>query len=486
MLLKVQGLNFSYGSGLVLKDIDFSIDKNEIVAVVGPNGSGKTTLSYCLSGVIPHLIRGNIKGGVFIKGKNILLNSLEEIVGEVGYIFQDPENQFVTLRVRDELETAISNKNNSAQFIIDTFQINNILDKSPSELSMGQKQRVALVSTLLRHPSLLILDEPGSTIDPCGIKQLSLILKNLSNEIAIVLFTHDIELAHSVADRILGISEGKIKFDKPSSSVNDQDYVNLYQLDRLRNSKNISAYHQNHKPKKLFAQNLSFRFPRSENFAVQNLSLEINDNWGIAGLNGSGKTTLLLLLAGLIKPTKGAIHFDNAPINKMTIRERLSEIGVIFQNPNHQIFAPTIYEELSFGLKNLGISKDEISKRIAEVSDLFELGDLKRDPHTLSFGWRKILALASVFAMQPHFIFFDEPELGLDLYFKQKFESITDIAYKNGLRLILASHNLQLLQKFSKNISFLENGELEWTLSGNEAIPKIKQYYDICSSNHFY
>ena len=479
MLLRVQGLNFSYGYDFVLKDINFSVDKNEIVAVVGPNGSGKTTLSYCLSGVIPHLIRGNIGGGVFVSGKNILSESLENITDEVGYIFQDPENQFVTLRVRDELEMAIPSKNNNAQFIIDTFQINNILDKSPSELSMGQKQRVALVSTLLRRPRLLILDEPGSTIDPCGTKQLSLILKKLSNEATIVLFTHDIELAHNVADRIIGISEGQIKFDKSSASVSDQDYFNLYQLEKLKAQKNIDIYQQNHKPEKLFAQNISFRFLRSENFAVKNLSLEINDNWGIAGLNGSGKTTLLLLLAGLIKPTSGAIHFDSVFINKMTVRERLSEIGVIFQNPNHQIFAPTIYEELSFGLKNFGIKKDELSKRIDEIADLFELGDLNRDPHTLSFGWRKILTLACVFAIQPHFIFFDEPELGLDLYFKQKFESITDIAYKNGLRLILASHNLKLLQKFSKNISFLENGKLKWVLSTNEAVPKIKQYYEL-------
>lgn len=480
MFFKVQGLNFSYGDTPILKEINFSAESGQILTFVGPNGSGKTTLSYCLTGIIPHLINGKLTGDVFIDGKNIFEKQFDSIVKKIGYVFQDPENQFITLRVRDELELVASTKDYDKLSIVDIFQLKEILDKAPSELSMGQKQRVALASVLSASPEVLVLDEPGSTIDPCGVKKLSQILKLLKSGRVIILFTHDLELAKNVSDRIIGISDGQIKFDKPVSQINYNDYSNLYHLDKLSMQNVKLAYQVKHQNNNIRSEQVSFQFPRTKIFAIKNFQLDITDNWGFAGLNGSGKTTALLLLAGLVNPTHGEIFLDKKPLKNISARDRISEIGIIFQNPNHQIFASTIYEELAFGLQNLNLTKNEIKRRIEEIADIFELGDLKRDPHTLSFGWRKILALASVFAMQPHFVFFDEPELGLDIYFKQKFEILINSAYENGTRLILASHDIRLLEKFSKHISFMEHGVLSYTLSTNEAIEKIKKQYDNC------
>src|SRR3989344_7414173 len=123
MFFKVQGLNFSYGDTPILKDINFSAESGQILTFVGPNGSGKTTLSYCLSGIIPHLINGKLRGDVFVDEKNIFEKNFDSVVKKVGYVFQDPENQFITLRVRDELELVASTKDEGELSIIDIFQL---------------------------------------------------------------------------------------------------------------------------------------------------------------------------------------------------------------------------------------------------------------------------------------------------------------------------------------------------------------------------
>ena len=486
MLLEVKDLSFGYDEREILTRLNFRVDEQEIVAIVGPNGGGKTTLSFCLSGIIPHLIKGKLSGQVCLEGTNILSGVLENLTDKIGYVFQDPENQFITLRVRDELKVSASKLSKRQRFIINSLRLKSLLDKAPGELSMGQKQRVALASMLMRRPSVLILDEPGSTIDPHGLRQLSEVLKKFSRQTAIIIFTHDLDFAKSCATRIIGLTDGQIKFDKKTASITDADFEKLFRLDQVLSSIQSEAFCSALSPLKISADKLFYQFPRALSPAIQELTLEIADNWGLAGFNGSGKTTLLLLLAGLMKPTKGSISYNQALIKKMTSFERLKNVGVVFQNPNHQIFTSTIFEELSFGLKNQGVSEMEIEKRVNEVAALFELGDLSRDPHTLSFGWRKILALAGVWILRPKYFFLDEPELGLDLYFKKKFEVIADRAYENGQRLIIASHRLDLLRRFSKNISYLENGRLNWTKSVDAAIAEIKKNYDPSDKNYFH
>jgi energy-coupling factor transport system ATP-binding protein len=483
MLLQVSNLSFAYDKRRILNNLSFSLKKGEVLAVIGPNGSGKTTLGHCLSGVAPHLVGGNISGEIFVNKKNILNQEFEETIKHTSFLLQDPDSQFSTLSVRDEIGLSLKKSipkdklNLEVQNIADHFGLGSLLDKSPQDLSMGQKQKVALASVLLQGTKLLILDEPGTTLDLIGKKKLLEMISNIKKrKIGIIILTHNFELIRDVADRVLAIKNGESYFEKPFPGINKQEINDLYGLVE----KNVHGVAQSHKVKnKIKLENVYFKYPRLENYFLSDISLGIETNLGIAGLNGCGKSTLSLLASGLYKPCNGSVEINEQNIYKMDRRKLIKKIGIVFQNPNHQIFAPTTYEELAFGLINLGLDKNTIDIKVKEIASFFGFKNLKIDPSSLSFGWRKILSLASIIITEPEILVLDEPEMGLDLYFRAKFKHLVyNILNKKGIKLVIISHDLSLLNDFTDEIILLDKGKIVFQKETKEAIPAIKKFYD--------
>jgi len=448
--MQIKNLSFYYPlqSEPIFKNINLKIEKNENIAILGPNGSGKTTLAYCLCGIIPHLIKGKIEGDVLIGTNNdrsIIDCHIRDIIKDVGVIFQNPDTQFVTLRVKDEIAFGLENADFSEVEIesrfngaVKKFGLLDLLDKSPQDLSMGQKQKVALASVIAMSPKTLLLDEPASTLDPRGRRWFVKAIMEMRGQRTVIMLSHDWEFIRKIADRVIVIHDKTIKFDGSLDLLDSKEVLRLFGLDGNHRE---SLAQPSTKPV-IQIENLSFRYSRSDNLSLDNVSLEVKagEVLGVVGPNGSGKSTLLLLMQGLRKPKGGRILIDGKDISKMDFPELIAKQGILFQNPDHQVFATSVEEELRFGLKNARMNEDKIKRRIEIASGFLNFDDLSRDPHSLSYGQRKLLSLATVIAMNPEIYLLDEPELGLDIGFIDKFEKCLIKLNREGKTFVIVSH----------------------------------------------
>jgi cobalt/nickel transport system ATP-binding protein len=210
-------------------------------------------------------------------------------------------------------------------------------------------------------------------------------------------------------------------------------------------------------------QDVSFEYPE-KTFALRNISFSITagKKYVICGQNGAGKTTLLRLLLGLEIPQDGVIKVQDMKMNKKTIKEIRKEIGFVFQNPDSQVFSASVFEDIAFGLRNQGKSKDEIEKIVDISLDYVDMIEYKeRSPYQLSFGQKKRIAIAGILAMDPSIIVMDEPFSNLDYPSKVKLQEILENNIINkGKTVIFAEHDRKLINDWGDYALFLDNGEL--------------------------
>ncbi len=196
-----------------------------------------------------------------------------------------------------------------------------------------------------------------------------------------------------------------------------------------------------------------------------NFSIQKGEIVGIIGHTGSGKSTLVQHLNGLLKPTEGEILLENKniwddPKNIRTIRSR---VGLVFQYPEYQLFEDTVYKDIAFGPKNMGLSDDEIAKRISEICELVGIKDeyLDKSPFDLSGGEKRRVAIAGVMAMQPEIIVFDEPVAGLDPKGRNDVvRMISDYSKKYGATVLIISHNMEDMALIADKLIVMNKGEL--------------------------
>ena len=485
-MLAVNNLSFWYTTARTstIDRADLKIQDNEIVAIVGPNGSGKTTLGYCLCGIIPHLIKGKMEGDVAVDGRNTKDHPLKDIIRDIGVIFQDPDAQFVTLRVREEIAFGLENidlpqKEIDARLdsVVDRFGLSDLLDRAPQDLSMGQKQKVALASVMAMRPKILLLDEPASTLDPRGQRKFLDAIREMKDGLTIIMLTHNFDYVRSIADRVIVIHDKTVKFDGAPDLLTRKDVLRLFGVNDGQRNKSNAAPRED---ALIRIEGLSYKYSRSHKLSLDDVSFAVNKGevLGIVGPNGSGKSTLLFLMHGLLKPFRGRVLIDGRDVSKIDFPELAVRQGILFQNPNHQIFNPTIKEELSFGLKNLGLGEEEIETRIRQVSDFLNFEDLSRDPHSLSYGQRKLLSLATVLAMNPEVILLDEPELGMDIGFMDKFEKRLLELNRSGKSFVVASHDLDLIEDVSHRVLFLEDGRVAKVGPTQQVMGEVRDYFD--------
>ena len=224
-VIELQGLNYQYPltERPALKDLTLQVEQGEFVAIIGPNGAGKSTLCYALSGFVPHFYKGELKGSLKILGKESLDSTLDEIVLNVGLVFQNPFNQIsgAKFTVYEELAFGLENLGvppeempPRLERIMRLTGIEELSQRSPYSLSGGQQQRVALASILVMQPKLLVLDEPTSQLDPIGTREVLQVIKEMSNQgITVVLAEHKIEWIAEFADRVIVLLDGEMLMD---------------------------------------------------------------------------------------------------------------------------------------------------------------------------------------------------------------------------------------------------------------------------------
>lgn len=202
--------------------------------------------------------------------------------------------------------------------------------------------------------------------------------------------------------------------------------------------------------------------------ALDNINLQINEGEfiGLIGHTGSGKSTLVQHLNGLMKPTSGDIFVDGLNITDKdaNLKETRQKIGLVFQYPEHQLFEETVYKDIAFGPKNLGLSNDDVDTRVKEAMELVDLDfeTLKdRSPFELSGGQKRRVAIAGVIAMKPKVLVLDEPTAGLDPQGRDEIlGKIYDLYQKQGITIILVSHSMEDIAKLVNRILVMNKGKI--------------------------
>ncbi len=204
-----------------------------------------------------------------------------------------------------------------------------------------------------------------------------------------------------------------------------------------------------------------FSYP-DKTIAISDINLQVfsGDFIGILGANGSGKTTLLKLMDGLFKNYNGLILLDGKDIKKLRPREIYKKIGLVFQNPDEQLFAPTVFEDVAFGPQNMGFEMQEVTCRVSDALKKVDLDDLAHKPiSNLSFGQKKRVCIAGLLAMGQGLLLLDEPTSGLDPAGEHEFlRLLTELNLNNNVTIVMATHNVEFLPVFVKRIILLKNG----------------------------
>lgn len=207
----------------------------------------------------------------------------------------------------------------------------------------------------------------------------------------------------------------------------------------------------------------TFQYPDGTQ-AMSDIGLEVGKGEfiGILGSNGSGKTTLLKLMDGLLKDFSGSVLLDGTDINKLSPRDIYRKVGLVFQNPDDQLFAPTVFEDVAFGPTNMGFGEKEISERInSALKDVEMEGYAKKSIHNLSFGQKKRVCIAGLLAMGHEILLLDEPTAGLDPMGEYRMmQLLTKLNRENGVTIVMATHSVDLVPLFLHKLYILSKGRI--------------------------
>jgi energy-coupling factor transport system ATP-binding protein len=384
-LARTRNLTFTYpdADAPALRDVSLGIEAGEVVGVFGTSGSGKSTLLRAFAGLVPHFHGGRFKGSVEVAGRDTRGTRPAELAGTVASVFQDPEEQVVLTQVAREVAFGLENLGTPPRQILPrayealgAVDAAHLAERSAAELSSGELQRVCLASALALRPSLLLLDEPTSQLDPAGAAEFLELVAGLGVA-ALIVEQRPARVLHH-ADRIVHLDAGRLFDGEP-------EWPELAQQDRSVPEELVCRL-----------QNVQFAYrPGRPVLTGFDLDLRRGEIVTLAGLNGTGKTTVAKLAAGLLEPDGGSVV-------------RTGPAAMLLQDPGRYAVRERAEDEVA-----LGVGGDRALARRA-LAAVGLAGHERRHPRDLSSGERERLALASVLVTEPDLLVLDEPTRGID------------------------------------------------------------------------
>ncbi|CEO38862.1 ABC transporter ATP-binding protein [Photobacterium kishitanii] len=492
-----------------LKNINLTINKGEKIAIIGPSGCGKSTLGQCLNGLIPHAIKGDCSGELYINGKNTRTLDLDHCTSMVGTVLQDTDGQFVGLSVGEDIAFALENQMIPQQKMREIVQatanmvdLNSILYHSPFDLSGGQKQRVSLAGVMVDDVDILLFDEPLASLDPKTGKAAIEIIDNLhkDSDKTVILIEHRLEdVLHRPIDRIIMMERGEIIADMTPDellaspllqqhgireplyisaikaagcTITAEDkpaYFSTIKLDKFK-PQIEDWFHQVKQPQVepindvlLSVNNLSYSYDGIRN-TLDDVSFDIHKGEFVAimGKNGSGKSTITRLIMGVLEADNGTITLDGKDLANQSIFERSQHIGVVMQNPNHMISHHMIFDEVASGLRNRGMDEAQIKIKVEATLKLCGLGRYHHWPvDALSFGQKKRVTIATMLVLEPDLLILDEPTAGQDYHhYTAMMAFIQELNQKLGLTIVIISHDMHLVLEYTQRAIVIADNRL--------------------------
>ncbi|MCD6335588.1 MAG: energy-coupling factor ABC transporter ATP-binding protein [Candidatus Latescibacteria bacterium] len=521
--IEVRDLGFTaWDTGTrLLEGIDLKVVPGERIGIVGPSGSGKSTLCMHLAGIHRQALVGKTEGVVLLDGQP---HDGWGSSGRVGMVFQNPENQIFSSTVGDEVAFGLPESSNGrVSEALTVVGLEGYEGRELFPLSLGQKQRVVIAAFLAVQPDILILDEPTNSLDPPTADRLLDILSKLG--VTVILVEHDLERVAGWADRVVEMEEGRVIGEgapetwfsrstrkprafrltealsgryglQPSSPVPDRllawmdthrerfQPLPLHELSpqrrRERGALPAPFSGVSLQPPRLRGSNpkSEIRSPKSEILRFEHvncgypgkmpvlsevgLSVRQGEIVALLGLNATGKTTLLKHIGGVLKPRRGRILIEGEDIVRRKPEELFGKVGLVFQNPDYQIFDTTVAAECGFCLRNQKVPEAEIAARVDPWLEMLGIGALKeRNPLTLSYGEKRRLTLASVLVAGPELIALDEPTTALDeANITHLREVLIGLSREHGKALLIATHDLDFALDVADRIVILGEGRV--------------------------
>ena len=443
------------------------------------------------------MIKGEFHGQVEVAGSLTHLCRPRELADRVGFLFQDFEAQIFATRVDQEVAFGPENQGLNREELrrrvpraLARVGLEGLENRDPATLSGGQKQLLALAGVLALKPRLLILDEPLSDLDPLRVEELLETLGALSQDqsLTLILLGPDPRLARHCS-RIILLDHGQIAADGPPAKILRQVellrglglrapelpalFHDLGQTDlpitldeamaqarslgwerKRKSSEPPSPPPPSPGPELLALRQITFGYPGGPPiFQDFSFSLRPGELTAILGPNGGGKTTLVKLLRGLLQPQAGEVWSASG--------DQPLRVGFVFQNPDYQLFAEQVWEEVAFGPRQMGLSEEEVTRRVEQsLARVHLLERSSEDPFSLTKGQRQRLAVAGVLALTPQVIILDEPTTGLDHLEQVDMLELIRELHAQGHSIVMVTHSMWAAANYAQRLVVLKDGKI--------------------------
>jgi energy-coupling factor transport system ATP-binding protein len=512
--VSVQGVTFTYHDAdrPALRAVSFTQNAGEMIGVMGASGAGKSTLAKCLNRIVPEFEDGDFHGVVRIAGEPLDHLRVCEVAPKVGMVFQDFESQLFSTNVAHEVAFAMEQVGMDRAEMdrrilpaLEAVGLRGFEHRDPMSLSGGEKQRLAIASVLALRPSVIVLDEPTTDLDPEGRAEVFELIKKLRAQgLSLIVIEHESEELRA-ADRIMVLREGEIAAAGPPSEVFartelltvcgvrppglghalellgidaqpksvEEAYeviVRAYPSVVATTYDSIARSRVSEEPKAagnaivgpalIEIENVSYSYTGGPRVLDSiDLKVDAGEFLAIVGQNGSGKTTLAKHIVGLLLPATGRVTIDGKDRAQMRPAETAREVAYVFQNPDHQIFAATVDDEVAFGPHNFGLPDDEIRRRCDEALEAVGLqNERQSDPFLLSKGERQRLAVASVLVLRPRMLILDEPTTGLDHREQLRMMALVRDLNRAGIAIVIITHTPWLVAEYARRVVLMRKG----------------------------
>ena len=528
-ILEIRDFSFSYPDQekRALTEISLDIKEGTLNVICGRSGCGKSTLLRQMKSVLaPH---GERKGMIFYKGKPLAELDHRTQSKDIGFVMQNPDNQIVTDKVWHELAFGLESLGYDNATIrlrvaemASYFGIHSWFYREVKELSGGQKQLLNLAAIMAMHPSLLILDEPTSQLDPIAASDFLETVKKINRDIGttVIITEHRLQDIIPFADKVFVMDQGKLITEGTPGkiglelkrrehgmflsmpvpmqifasvdselacplTVSDgrmwmQEYLNLHpevvrgreireaQAEETKNRK--QGKNKKEKPA-IEVKEVWFRYEKESADVIRDLSFQVKKGefYAVVGGNGTGKSTTVSLLCRIRAPYRGKIVLDGQDIRKFSDRELYNGyLGVLPQNPQSLFLKKTVLEDL---YSVIGGKKEKTSpeypinmkkeKAIEGIVSLTHLeGLLERHPYDLSGGEQQRLALAKVLLLRPKILLMDEPTKGMDAEYKEELGEILKKLQQHGITIFMISHDVEFVAEYADRVGLFFEGNI--------------------------
>lgn len=488
----VADLTFTYRgrSRPAISHVNLELGKGRTLGVLGHSGAGKSTLLAVLAAVAPSIKKGTLTGGVFVLGTSLEGKRPRDVAGVAAIVFEDFDAALVATTVEDEvafgpryLGTPTAEIGERVAGALARCGLAGLESRRVETLSGGQKQRLAVAAALATDAHLLMFDEAATDLDPAGKATLQRIIAELGGRgRAAVVADNDAAQALGWDDvALLGGGE-LVARGAPLPTLADGelcgragvaalDFLKYFERTgdgfRLLPGVKVAASTYGEPPAAagppvVAAEGLAVTYPGGVT-ALSGFDLTINEGDFVAlvGENGGGKTTFAKAAAGLLKPSAGSVRVRGEAPAALPAGRRAQTVGYLFQNPDHQIFRPTVRDEVAFGPRQVGLAHAEIERRVAAAVAAAGLGGREdEDPFAMPKGDRQRVALASVLAVEPEILVMDEPTTGLDRREVAALMEAVAALNRRGTTVIFITHAMDVVARYARRVAVVAGGRV--------------------------